>query len=362
MSRRKNKFSEILQKEFPQFKTTSDESEAFCEVCQKKVSIANKGRTDLTQHLASQKHQSNIRAAGSSKKLTQIFVVQKSPMELKLLAAEATMAYHVVHHNYSYLSCDCANKLFKKVFPDSEIAAKFACARTKTEAIINGVLGPHSVKLCLDEMRKLDIPYIGVSSDGSNHGSIKMFPVLIQYFHPKKGIQHVLLSFESLEKETAVRIFDLLKVNLTKHELLHKCIAFGGDNCPTNFGGINRAGHNNVFHLMKQETERDLVGVGCPAHLLHNTARHGFDRMDMDIEALVLKIYGHFSIYTIRTEELKKFCSFVDTEYKKVLKHSKTRWLSLMPTVERILYLYAALKSYFNSIDSPPKLLENFFK
>lgn len=113
---------------------------------------------------------------------------------------------------------------------------------------------------------------------------------------------------------------------------------------------------------MKQETERDLVGVGCPAHLLHNTARHGFDRMDMDIEALVLKIYGHFSIYTIRTEELKKFCSFVDTEYKKVLKHSKTRWLSLMPTVERILYLYAALKSYFNSIDSPPKLLENFFK
>lgn len=32
-----------------------------------------------------------------------------------------------------------------------------------------------------------------------------------------------------------------------------------------------------------------------------------------------------------------------------------------MPTVERILYLFAALKSYFKSMDSPPKLLEDFF-
>lgn len=362
MSRRKNKFSDALQKEFPQFKPASDESDVFCEICQKKISIANKGRTDLTQHLASKKHQSNLRAAGSSQKLTQMLVVQKSPIELKILAAEATLAYHAVQHNYSYLSCDCGSKLFKKVFPDSEIAGKFACARTKTEAIINEVLGPHSVKLRLEEMRKLDVLYIGISTDGSNHGSIKMFPVLVQYFHPEKGIQHVLLSFESLENETSIRICELLTENLEKHELLRKCIAFGGDSCNTNFGGVGRRGENNVFYHMKQATQNELVGVGCPAHLLHNAARHGFDRLDVDVEALVLKIYGYFSIYTIRTEELKKFCTFVNSEYKKVLKHSKTRWLSLMPTVERILHLYAALKSYFNSIDSPPKLLENFFK
>lgn len=362
MSRRKNKFSDILQKEFPQFKPTSNESEVFCEVCQKKISIANKGRTDLTQHLASQKHSSNVRSAGSSQKLTKLFVVQKSSLDLKVLAAEATMAFHAVQHNYSFLSCDCGNKLYKKVFPDSEVAAKFGCARTKTEAIVNEVLAPHSVKTCLDEIRELDIPYIGASTDGSNHGSTKMFPVLVQYFHAAKGIQQVVLSFESLENETAVRISELLTESLKKHELLEKCIAFSGDNCSTNFGGINRAGQNNVYYHMKQATQCDLVGVGCPAHLLHNTARHGFDRLDVDIEAFVLKIYGYFSIYTVRTEELKKFCSFVDTEYKKVLKHSKTRWLSLMPTVERIIHLYAALKSYFNSIDNPPKLLEDFFK
>lgn len=63
----------------------------------------------------------------------------------------------------------------------------------------------------------------------------------------------------------------------------------------------------------------------------------------------------------MRIAELKQFCDFVDIEYRNLLYHSKTRWLSLMPAVHRILQMFPALKSYFLSQDQPPKILDKFF-
>lgn len=60
-------------------------------------------------------------------------------------------------------------------------------------------------------------------------------------------------------------------------------------------------------------------------------------------------------------EELKYFCMFVEIEYKAILVYSKTRWLSLIPSVEIILKLFPALKSYFLSQDKVPLILKTFF-
>ena len=75
----------------------------------------------------------------------------------------------------------------------------------------------------------------------------------------------------------------------------------------------------------------------------------------------MFKIFQNFSIYTVRTAELKKFCDFVEINYRELQSHSKTRWLSLLPSVERVLQMYPALQSYFKSISQPPKFLWKFF-
>lgn len=59
---------------------------------------------------------------------------------------------------------------------------------------------------------------------------------------------------------------------------------------------------------------------------------------------------------------LKDFCSFVNTEYKKVLGHSKTRWLSLHPALNRLIEMFDGLKSYFLSIDKCPTVIKSFFE
>ncbi len=138
------------------------------------------------------------------------------------------------------------------------------------------------------------------------------------------------------------------------------CVAFCGDNCNTNFGDAMRRRKENVFAKMKIIIHADVQDVGCPVHIMHDCIQTAAGTLDYDIEVIVFKIYSYFSIYTVQNEKLKEFCDFVDTEHEVLLSHSKTRWLSLFPYVERILKMFDALKSYFLSIEKPQQVLKFF--
>ena len=295
-------------------------------------------------------------------KMTDYFCKPGTKSEDEVAAAEATMTFHTVKHHYSYKSNDCISTLMAKIFPDSSTAKKFSCARTKIEAIVNNVLAPASVQCVLNDIEKHEIMYLGVSTDGSNHKSTKLFPIVIQYFDWKNGgMQSKLLDVRSLKDETSLTIAKEVKETLKKRRLFDKCISFTGDNCNTNFGGIHRKRGNNVFTHLKSEVPA-LVGVGCPAHILNNCLHHSVNQMSLDLESIIYKTYRHFSIYTVRTEQLKDYCVFVEIEYKKLLSHSVTRWLSLYPSLSRMIHMYPAIQSYFLFIDKPPVLLKHFFE
>ncbi|KFM73366.1 hypothetical protein X975_02488, partial [Stegodyphus mimosarum] len=77
----------------------------------------------------------------------------------------------------------------------------------------------------------------------------------MRYFNPNSGVQ-VLLDFKSVACETYEilpnHIFSILLLN----DLNNKVVGFRGDNCNTNFGGVKRAGKNNVFHRLKYSLGR----------------------------------------------------------------------------------------------------------
>jgi len=68
-----------------------------------------------------------------------------------------------------------------------------------------------------------------------------------------------------------------------------------------------------------------------------------------------------FYIYTVRIENFKEIGEDVEIEYKKLLGHSKTQWLTLIPALERIIKLFKALKLYFMSQPKCPTILRSFF-
>lgn len=75
-----------------------------------------------------------------------------------------------------------------------------------------------------------------------------------------------------------------------------------------------------------------------------------FQEAGIDVQEMVCDIYNHFKNSTPRKLEFKEFCTFVEVDYKTILKHIRVRWLSLNTALERVLQLYKSLQSYFLSI------------
>jgi hypothetical protein len=67
----------------------------------------------------------------------------------------------------------CTSKLNQIIYSDSEISKKVTYVRTKT-VIVNNALAPHSVSMAIQDLH--EISCLCVSTDGSNHSSLKLFP------------------------------------------------------------------------------------------------------------------------------------------------------------------------------------------
>lgn len=80
------------------------------------------------------------------------------------------------------------------------------------------------------------------------------------------------MELESVANETSETIADLLLKSMTNFEVRDKCIAYGGDNTNTNFGGVNRKPGCNVYTRLKTILGRDIYGIGCPAHISNEYA------------------------------------------------------------------------------------------
>lgn len=357
MPKRKCTFNINLQSKYPFIKQRNVPTDVTCEKCRTDFSVAHGGASDIEKHLRSEKHKLSDQAAASSSSMLNFFKKTYSPTskDLEVAAAEGAWAFHTVQENHSFRSNDCASSLIQTCFEQ-----KFRCARTKSEALVVNVLAPMATHELKEHLREANC--ISLLTDASNHGSTKLFPVLIRYFLPHEGVQVKILEFTEQPGETSDIIVDYLTQVITKNELKQKIVAFCGDNTNCNFGGKNRKGVNNVYAKLNQFVGRKLIGVGCGAHIVHNAIKTAADCLPVDFECIIVKIYSFFYIYSVRVEALKEFCNAADTEYQKLLGYSKTRWLALMPALERVIKMFQPLKNYFLSIHKCPNILKAFFE
>lgn len=350
--RRKCVFSDELKSKFPYIKanTNNDNSVVQCVKCKSVFSSANSGKTDIEDHIKTIKHKravSTAIASSSMSSMTSYFKKKQfEDAERKLAAAEGLWAYHTVMHNHSFRSMDCTCKLIKACFN-----TKFTCSRTKCEAIISDVFVPYANQLLEEDLNAAN--FVSIYMDASNHKEIKIIPIIVRYFSYQSGIHVRILEVKDFPGETSDIVTDYILKVLKNHRLDTKILGFCADNTNTNFGGVQRKGRNNIFTKLKSNLGgRELVGIGCAGHILNNSIQTAADCLPIDVQTFIAKIYSYFYIYTVRVNELKEFCEFVDIEYKKLLGYSATRWLALRPAVERILQIYPALKSYFASHDT----------
>lgn len=281
---------------------------AKCILCGSEFSIKNGGITDVKRHMNTKKHKCNIKLSAQNN-LRKFFHNTSStsiPKNVKQkAAAEATFIFHTIQHAHSYNSANCSGNLFPVIFPDSQIALKFSCGRTKLSKIVTNVLDKTTqtnIKLNLQNNRSFSI-----ATDASNKGNIKMFPLIIRYFCKEDGVQTKLLNlFESpTEKSTDIAVALVSKIKNFEMDTKN-IIAYCGDNANVNFGS-----NQSVYTELKKNNP-ELIDIGCCCHVLHNAIKKASTCLKYDLEILVLKIYNEFSCHTKRKQHLMEFYTFCD--------------------------------------------------
>ncbi|XP_074838055.1 uncharacterized protein LOC142004356 isoform X2 [Carettochelys insculpta] len=349
-------FNDDLQNQYKFLKkdsSVSDNSQVICQTCGARFSIAHGGRNDITQHLRTKKHKRAERTQCATPRVSEILVKQNTDAD-QTHASEGLFAYHSVRHGHDFGSSDCTSQVIKKLYQP-----KFSSAHTKSEAIIRSVLAPLSTEELQRDLEKCS--FITLSVDASNKKGQKLFPVLVRYFHPDSGIHTKIIDFSSLPCETPEVQGEFLCQLIEKHSLGEKLVGLCANTANANFGGAKRAGNNHVWRKLQVKVGKKIFGIGCGAHVIHNCLQAAADCLPIDLESFALKVYKYFHIYSVRVEELREFCQFVNLEYSKLREHSSTQFLSLGPALERILLTFHGLKAYFLSQDKCPTLLKKVF-
>ncbi|CAF3323784.1 unnamed protein product [Rotaria socialis] len=173
------------------------------------------------------------------------------------------------------------------------LAKSLLCAKTKSRAIACNVLAPYFTCKILDEVSKAR--FYSISFDASNKGNTKTCPFVIQYLSDV-GVKRDLINFLEDSREAALDIFKNIIKAIDDHQLnIYKLTSIGPDNANANFGE-----YHSVFKLLK----------------------------------VVYRIF-----------------------LKVLLQHINIRWLSLLPSIERLIETYEPLKLYFLNDQTKTKKL-----
>ena len=260
----------------------------------------------------------------------------------RLIEAESLWCSFVAEHNIAFQASDHATKLFHRMFPDSEVAKRFACSHTKTAAIIKEALGPHYTKKAIHDMAE----FFSVMMDELNDKVDKSCIILARVFDASVGdVRTRFIDMPIVNIGTAQHLFDALKASLSANGLkFEKCLGFMSDT--TN---VMKGARSGVQRLIRNECCH-VLDVPCICHLADLAVKAGMQVLPVDIDKLFVDIFYYFYHSSKRKQEFcDHWCSLFTTEPQTILKHCTTRWLSLLRCVGRYIAQFDGLKSYFLS-------------
>ena len=287
------------------------------------------GKNDIKKHTNTATHKASVHQSASKmqKKVSSYFTSDGSIEQEKVISAEVSFVFHSVKCSHSYVSVDCCSRLFLQLFPDSKISRKYSCGRRKATKMISSMLGLYSEEQTIWQLS--DSVYYSVSLDASNKGHIKTFPLVVRHFSHEEGVCIKILSFYNSDSETYDSIVAGIKSKLNKACLPLKNISsFCADSASVNFGK-----NKSVFVELRKENP-NLIAAACNCHLLNNAIKQAANTLQIDVEAIVIKIYNEFRRSTKRVMQLKEYLAWMDIEWQEILKHVPTQWLSLVLAVE----------------------------
>ena len=195
--------------------------------------------------------------------------------------------------------------LFKDIFHDSNIAKNYACGKNKTSCILNRAIKPELQKNLINQIKK---DCYSISTDGSNdQGLKKMNPVTVRLFDINQHmVVNQFLEMYLSSSSDADGIFAAIYKAFANNGILwDKCISLGFDNTSVNIGK-----HHSLITNAREKND-EIILMGCPCHMAHDTARHATKAFEkfviFNAEELLVDSYFDFDYSSKRKNLLLEF-------------------------------------------------------
>ena len=90
-----------------------------------------------------------------------------------------------------------------------------------------------------------------------------------------------------------------------------------------------------------------LVDIGsCSIHVIHNAFGKGLEHYGKDVDQLCLDLYSLFKYSAARREDFKEVQVEMELDTNNFLQHTEVRWLSIGPSIKRILEQWDAITHF----------------
>lgn len=311
-----------------------DDFSGYCKVCNSKINVASAGKHAIIQHAKFSKHRDAIQNLEKCKQLSiTSFAKPSTSTEDLARTAEIRWAAFLAENDLPMILSDKASDLFKSMFPDSDIAKTFSCARTKASYLITGGLGYGEHLRIIDRMKA------------------SKFSILIDESTQLQGDKylHILARMFDSSKEAVVTYFyKAIVVNQATAENIASAInaSFDADDIPwknviqimSDSPNVMRGSKSGVLARIKQQYASHLLDIGgCSLHHVHNAVSYATSKLGDEIEEFAIDVFAFFKYRSGLWEEYSGLQVLMDIPEHHLLRFVSTRWLVMLPVVNRLL-------------------------
>ncbi|CAG9783200.1 unnamed protein product [Diatraea saccharalis] len=220
---------------------------------------------------------------------------RKVPLKDEVKKAELRFCSFFAEHNIPLRAMDHLSEILVKCFPDSEIAKKFSCKRTKAAAITYNVLGPEFEKDMIVDILRTASPsgkpvYSIVIDESTDVATVKVLAIVIRYFSETEcTVKTKFLDLVDLSGETADHLFNALSSKLSELGLdIKDVLGFAADTTNVMFGQ-----HSGIVAKIKEVNPKCFF-IKCVCHSAALSVSHACKILPRNLEQMIKEVYGYF--------------------------------------------------------------------
>ena len=349
---------------------------AYCKLCSKAIELSNMGKRALTSHAESKIHKKAVSLRHGTTKMEQFVKTEKasgadsreessntetltiplpadapcsshsshSQQEVQgpsqqllkayvtgesVMKAEVLWVMKSVQSHFSFRASAEVGGLFQNMFPDSAIAKKFACSKTKVNYLICFGIAPYFKEKLLHKVKEAECFTVSFDEALNKDFQNEQMDVIVHYFHEDRVVTQYFDS-QFMGHTTADKLVENLKSSLAK---LHnrKLLQLSMDGPRVNW---------KVLSLLCEDRDKQdadlpkLLNIGsCGLHIVHGAFCTGCQATEWKIDGVLRALWYLFHDSPGRRDDFKQ----VTGTALFPLKFCATRWIEDSRVAERAL-------------------------